>query len=492
MSKIRISILILAVFIIAGSFWHVIANINQDKTTGDIRPYVKNPWYWEYNGEPIMLIGASDEDNPWQWKDKKLTDQLEFLTSVGGNYLRCTMSDRDEGNIFANKQLENGLYDLEQWNEKYWEKIRFFLEETQKRGIIVQLTLWDHFDLSGSNASGRFAIHPLNPENNINWESGTINSGGDYYGGSLSNNNQIVLNYQHGYIKKLVSVTFMFDHILYNINNESSLGAEWENYWARFIKDEAQKINKDIHVTSMQFAPGTSVRHVMTYSDIYSFAEVSQNNQDALGAVGKKHYENLIYWRDMIASGNKGTMPINNEKVYGQGLGLNTAAGTQKEAIERFWRNIFGGAASTRFHRPALSGDGKSGWGIGLSEPARNTLKAVSMFLEEFDIFNAIPYEGCKTAGSSIDADYCLADIGKIYAVYFPTGRTTVHLDPWVYVNKVSVQRLDIESLEWSEKEMLKPNWDQYDGIFWWGPQRIITLTPPNGRSYVYIIKVIE
>jgi hypothetical protein len=48
-----------------------------------------------------------------------------------------------------------------------------------------------------------------------------------------------------------------------------------------------------------------------------------------------------------------------------------SAAGTEKEAIERFWRNIFGGAASTRFHRPALrvvepkwdQFDGTSWWG---------------------------------------------------------------------------------------------------------------------------------
>jgi hypothetical protein len=158
---------------------------------------------------------------------------------------------------------------------------------------------------------------------------------------------------------------------LYNINNESSLGAEWENYWAIYINKAAERAGKKIHVTSMQFAPGTSVRHVMTHPDIYSFAEVSQNNQDALGPVGRKHWENLLFWRKMIALSDKGPMPINNVKVYGQGVGLNTAAGAEKEAIERFWRNIFGGAASTRFHRPALrvvepkwdQFDGTSWWG---------------------------------------------------------------------------------------------------------------------------------
>jgi hypothetical protein len=457
-----------------------------------IRPYSVNPYYWQYQGRPIMLIGGSDKDNLWQWTGTQLTEHLDLMRSVGGNYVRNTMSDRNEGDLFAAKPLDDGRYDLDQWNDAYWERLRFFLEETRKREIIVQLTLWDWFDLSGAGVYGRFAIHPLNPDSNINWEPGTIKNAGDYYGGSLRNKNQPVLDYQHRYIDKLMSITLGYDHVLYNINNESGLGAEWENYWAIYIKAAAERAGKEIHVTSMQFAPGTSVRHVMTYHDIYSFAEVSQNNQDALGAVGRRHWENLLYWREMIGAGKKGPMPVNNVKVYGQGVGANTAAGTEKEAIERFWRNIFGGAASTRFHRPAMREGGQWGWGIGLSEPAQRTLRAVSMFLEEFDLFAASPYRGVETAGRSIDADYCLANMGKEYAIYFPSGRATVHLDPWVYVKKVSVRWLDIAALSWSEEEIVEPKWDQHDGTSWWGPQRILTLAPANHRSYIALIRVIE
>jgi hypothetical protein len=456
-----------------------------------IRPYSANPYYWQYKGKPILLIGASDKDNLWQWTGPQLTDHLDLMRSVGGNYVRNTMSDRNEGDIFAAKRLDDGRYDLEQWNDAYWERLRFFLEETHKRDIIVQLTLWDWFDLSGTGVYGRFPVHPLNPKNNVNWEPGTIKNAGDFYGGSLWHKNQPVLDYQHRYIDKLMSIALRYDHVLFNINNESGLGAEWENYWAIYIKKAAERASKQIHVTSMQFAPGTSIRHVMTYPDLYSFAEVSQNNQDALGPVGRKHWENLLCWRKMIALSNKGPMPINNVKVYGQGVGLNTAAGTEKEAVERFWRNIFGGAASTRFHRPAMRSGGAWGWGIGLSERAQQTLRAVNMFLDEFDVFNAQPYEAISTVGNSVDC-YALADMGKAYAVYFPGGRATVHLDPWVYVKKVSVRWLDIAALSWSGEEIVEPKWDQYDGTSWWGPQRILTLAPPNHRSYIALIRVIE
>lgn len=214
-----------------------------------VKPYTKNPWYWEYKGEPIMLIGASDDDNLFQWGPDTLVQHLDLIQSVGGNYVRNTMSDRDEGNLFAPKKLDDGKYDLEQWNEEYWNRLKFFLDETEKRDIIVHLTLWDWFDLSGDDVYGRFAIHPINPENNINWEKGTIKDAWDYYGGSLSNQNKEAIDYQHRYISKLISIAAQYNHVIYNIGNESGLGIEWDNYWARFIKDAAKKQGNTIHVT---------------------------------------------------------------------------------------------------------------------------------------------------------------------------------------------------------------------------------------------------
>lgn len=432
-----------------------------------IQPYQENPWYWQYKGEPILLIGGSDEDNLWQWTGKQLTDHLDLLKSVGGNYVRNTMSDRDDGNVYAVSEVEDGKYDLEKWDEEYWNRLENFLEETEKRDIIVQLTLWDWFDLSDLND------HPYNPENNVNWSAGTIDNREDFFGGSLYDNNEAVLDYQCRYIDKLLSITLNYDHIIYNINNESSLGAKWENYWAKYLKDVASSQERKIYITSMQLIPGNSVRHVMTNRDLYSFVEVSQNNQNAAGTIGYKHYENLIYWRSMIDAQQEGSMPMNNEKVYGSGAGENSAAGSEMEAIERFWRNIFAGSASVRFHRPA---DGW--WGIGLNESAQRTIKAASMFLEEFNVFNSKPYAGCETIGQSINADYCLAHVGSAYAVYFPNGRSTVVLDPWVYINEVNIKWLNLTNGEWEEEVTKTLDWTE---MSWVGPDRVLVISPGAG-----------
>ena len=55
-----------------------------------IQIYKENPRYWQYKGEPILLIGGSVEDNLFQIPNLK--EHLELLKSVGGNYVRSTMS----------------------------------------------------------------------------------------------------------------------------------------------------------------------------------------------------------------------------------------------------------------------------------------------------------------------------------------------------------------------------------------------------------------
>jgi len=69
--------------------------INREGDT-PIKPYSKNPSYWEYHGKPILLIGGSDCDNIFQWAGDgtKLIDHLNLLRRCGGNYIRCTMSSR--------------------------------------------------------------------------------------------------------------------------------------------------------------------------------------------------------------------------------------------------------------------------------------------------------------------------------------------------------------------------------------------------------------
>ena len=89
-----------------------------------LQPWQENPWYWSYHGEPILLLGGSDDDNLFQWRQEDLINQLDRLATAGGNVIRNTMSDRkDLGfEIYPFQQLDNGLYDLNSCNPEYWQR----------------------------------------------------------------------------------------------------------------------------------------------------------------------------------------------------------------------------------------------------------------------------------------------------------------------------------------------------------------------------------
>ncbi|MHC4508173.1 MAG: hypothetical protein ACYTAO_04325, partial [Planctomycetota bacterium] len=103
-----------------------------------IKPYSENPRYWQYRGKPVFLLGASDDDNLFQWPSPDLERHLDAMKAVGANYVRNTMSDRrDKGfELYPFKRRSDGKYDLGQWNDAYWKRFDRFLAETAKRDII--------------------------------------------------------------------------------------------------------------------------------------------------------------------------------------------------------------------------------------------------------------------------------------------------------------------------------------------------------------------
>jgi hypothetical protein len=85
-----------------------------------IQPSSENQSYWQYKGEPVLLLGGSWQDNLFN-HPIGLEKHLDLLVSVGGNYVRNTMSHRNQGNLFAYTQRagpgipleEDGKFDLD-------------------------------------------------------------------------------------------------------------------------------------------------------------------------------------------------------------------------------------------------------------------------------------------------------------------------------------------------------------------------------------------
>lgn len=432
--------------------------------TGRIQPYSENPTYWQYRGRPVLLLGGSETDSAFQWTGEKLTDHLNLLQSVGGNVIRNVLSDRRPDSTKPFLRLEGGKYDLERWNEEYFVRLKTFLEETAKRDIIVHLTLWDPHDHSHK---GVWNESPWNPGNNVTY---TESQSGlplvppppynrfSFYT-TVEDDNPVVLPLQRRFVDRVLAISLEFDHVLYNIMNETWTyvweGSQWERHWAEHIKGRAAERNRSVHVTTMRMKPEASIAAVLEAPELYCFAEISQNNQAAMGTSGQAHWDTIVQWRSEVAA-RVGPRPLNNIKIYGGDLNselTRNKTGTAVEAIDRFWRNILGGCASARFHRS------ESGWGIGLDRRAQIHIRSARMLTGAADIMRIEPRDDLLSDRDQNEA-YCAAEPGVAYVVYFPDshimhdfpGHGRVRLDVSAMPGPVTIRWLNAARSEWSDR----------------------------------------
>jgi hypothetical protein len=433
-----------------------------------IQIYKDNRRYWQYKGNPVLLLGGSVEDNLFQIPDLK--EHLELLASVGGNYIRNTMSSRDRGNVQPFKKV-NGKYDLDQWNEEYWNRLQNMLKWTQELDVIPQIEVWAFHDFN----QRVWKRNPWNSANNVNYTASDTTLK-DHYGNigrvphdffctvPKLNNDEIVLSYQQKFVDKMLSYTLEYDHVLYCMTNEihPNYAPEWGWYWSEYIKAKAADAGVKVETTEMLWETNLKAeqqRASLDHPEIYSYFEASQNSANA----GQRNWDNLQFVYNYIASKPR---PINHVKIYGADDSA-WEKDTDRKATESFWRNIIGGSASSRFHRPP--------YGLGLSEKSQAHIKSMRMLTDEMDIFTSEPHNDLLSNRKENGA-YATANPGKEYVVYFPNGEP-VDLDLSGVKGSLKAKWLDIEQSEWAKEETLEAG-------------GTVTLTPP-GKGHWAVLATI-
>lgn len=401
-----------------------------------IQPYKENPRYWQYKGKPVVLIGGSKDHNLFQIPD--LEAHLKLLASVGGNYIRNTMSGREKGNVHAFARLPDGRYDLERWNEEYWRRFDDLLRLTRELDIIVQIEVWDRFDYTGDQWEGQ----PFNPKNNINYtyeQSGFVasypqhpgeNQQPFFFATPFQRDHRVVFRYQRRFVDEMLRRSLHYPNVLYCIDNETSADETWGAYWAEHIHQRAREARVHAYVTQMWDdwnLQSAQHRRTLDHPERYDFVEISQNNHQR----GESHWKNFQWVHKYISAKPR---PINTVKTYGGERGDAASRpwwkmlkeeeltedrpgdyGTTQHGTERWWRHLIGGAAAVRFHRPPS--------GIGLNADAQKHIRSARLFLKEFDMVRATPDAAHQHLRDRSPNEAYLTRIGtEAYAVYFPNG----------------------------------------------------------------------
>lgn len=416
-----------------------------------IQPSPENRWYWSYNDEPTLLLGGTDKDNLFQWTDNRLQAHLDDLVKAGGNFVRNTMSSRKENDVSPFEHDNNGTYDLHRWNNLYWDRLSNFLDETSEREVIVELTLWDQHDFVGS----RWDDHAWNPSNNDTLPPDTLPSTGtsDWqdriaFFRTVEESNDVVLTHQKRFVDRILSYTLNYENVIYNITNEGWAGIEWERHWAEHVLNRAEERGNHVDIANMNLTPEDSVRKAIEHPETFSYVEVSQHNQNFAGASGQDHWDNLQTWRSEVEDAI-GPRPFNNVKIYGGYNGGNDVAGDAEQAIQWFWQNVLGGCAACRFHRQVAGNEDT--WGIGGSERALTHIRSVRMIEEIVDLCSLTPHPDLLVDAAPNEA-YCIANSGKSYVVYFPTGsEITLDLEEGSY----RLRYLNTETATWTTHDTI-------------------------------------
>jgi hypothetical protein len=453
---------------------------SQNHADNRIQPWGKNPWYWQYKGEPVLLLGASNDHNLFQWEEDKLIPHLDLMVAAGANYVRNTMSDRSDDNLFHSPadqvvpnssdmgfklypflKTEEGKYDLDQWNDAYWERFEFFLKETEKRDIIVQIEVWDRFDYW----SDYWLVHPYNPKNNVNYtleETGlkieytqhpASNQQPFFFTTPKQQNNITVLKFQKKFVEKMLSFSLNFDHVLYCMDNETEAEEEWAIYWAELIKEKALETGVKVCMTEMWGnldLKSEIHRRTFDHPERYAFCDVSQNTWQN----GQVQWDNFQWARDYLSSKPR---PINTVKTYG--------SARNAHGLERWWRHVIGGAASARFHRPPH--------GLGLSELSVTAVKAVREIESVVRFWELSPGNETLSQRDENEA-YLTSEPGKNYVLYFPNyGK--VGLDLKHYSSNFTIKWLELSTAEWKLEDTISGG-------------KIVELETPGTGSWVAVI----
>ncbi|MCU0227831.1 MAG: hypothetical protein MUF01_09360 [Bryobacterales bacterium] len=201
--------------------------------TQPLRVHPQNPRYLEYQGKLFLPVTSAEHYGAVLNSDFNASRYLNTLAKEGMNYTRVFTGTYVEGpgsfgirrNTLAPAEgrlltpwarstvpgyaAGGNQFDLSEWNPAYFARLREFVAEAQRLGIVVEVTFF-----SSIYNADHWKIQPFHPSNNIN---GT--ELGDYrLAHTLRNGN--LLGHQERLVRKLVRELNEFDNLFFEVQNE--------------------------------------------------------------------------------------------------------------------------------------------------------------------------------------------------------------------------------------------------------------------------------
>ncbi len=234
-----------------------------------------NPHYFQYKGKPLLLVTSAEHYGALlnldfdynRYFDELASERMNLTRTFTGVYCEPPGAFNIGNNTLAplpNRLItpwarssepgyKNGgnKFDLTQWDPAYFERLKSFMQEADKRDIMVEFTLFCPF-----YEDTMWVFSPLHPLNNVNSTPDIPRT--DVYTTDKSGK---LFEIQKALVRKLVTELNGFNNIIFEICNEPYFGGvtmEWQHAIADVIIDAEKSLPKK-HLISQNIANATKL-----------------------------------------------------------------------------------------------------------------------------------------------------------------------------------------------------------------------------------------
>jgi parallel beta-helix repeat protein len=410
---------------------------------GPLRVHPTNPRYFTNGGKnpdgslrAVYLTGSHTWDNLQDIGESDppaafdFNAYLDFLAKHNHNFIRLWRWELVSWDTKANREKSprhlvcaphpwartgpgtaldgKPKFNLEQFDETYFQRLRSRVEAARDRGIYVSIMLFEGWGLRF--APGGYLAHPFHPSNNVNSLDGELKGsvkGTELF--TLASPKITVL--QEAYVRKVIDTVNDLDNVLYEIANESDFSTtDWQYRLIRFIKAyEAKKPRQHpVGMTSIGYGKNpTDLDHLLK-----SPADWISPSPD------KYDYKN----DPPAADGNKIILP-DTDHLWGVG-----------GSVQWVWKSFLRGLNPIfmdPYRRGVLDRGPDAQW-----EPIRRAMGVTHRLAARMNLAAMTPHN------SLASTSYCLADPGKEYLIYLPHGGE-VTVDLSAAMGELAVEWMD-------------------------------------------------
>ena len=393
----------------------MLASCNKPANISPITLHPDNPHYFLYKDKPAVLITSAEHYGAVINLDFDYVTYLQTLATDGMNMTRVftgsyvepigafkiesnTLAPAPEGFICPWARSEtpgyaNGgnKFDLSKWDEKYFQRLKDFMREADKRDIIVELTLFCPFygDL-------QWDLSPMNAINNVN-------------GGGPEDRTHVytldksigLLEVQENLVRKIVLELKGYNNLIYEICNEPYFGGvtmEWQHHIANLIHEEEKEFPNP-HLISQNIANGSErIEDPHPKVSVFNFHYATPPI-----AVAKNYHLNKVIGDN--ETGFKGNADSTYRK---EGWAFILAGGALYNNLDYSFTSDF---EDGTFQYPATQPGGGS-------ETLRKQLSYLQNFISSFDFVKMKPDTSVILNTSAIKNAQVLSQSGMQYGIY--------------------------------------------------------------------------